>query len=59
MQVIFKPRFWKLASWVLVGLCVLAGALEIASQDWKGLLISSTMLATNVALIAFWKNRYD
>lgn len=59
MQVILKPRFWILWSWALVGFCTLATALDIAALDWKSLIISLTMLAANVALITFWKNRYD
>lgn len=59
MQVILKPRFWILWSWALVGLCVFASAVNIASANWQSLIISMTMLATNVALITFWKKQYD
>lgn len=58
IQVILKPRFWIIWSWALVALCTLASALDIATADWRGLIISMTMLAANVALISYWKNRY-
>lgn len=57
IQVILKPRFWIIWSWLLTGVCVLASAMDIASEDWRALIISMTMLAANVALINYWKHR--